>query len=144
MTHLANVVKQAIERSQKFDGNSASQWTSAECRAVHAGVHSARDAIRRQDRTQRRKRVTILFLSRGCQRTKGASMKRILQRQQPPLSFMPVVVLRAGVRAGELQSAFPRFRAAIAEECFLKPRDLCELFRQLGLILVEEQVGNMD
>src|SRR5438270_12692431 len=194
MTHLANVVKQAIERSQKFDGNSASQWTSAECRAVHAGVHSARDAIRRQDRTQRqarrerlgnghdvgvhavmliskrspgspqatlnfienqqrsgalaqlprqlqeflaqrpdsaltlnglkancahaaielsfqircvvksdetdarnqrRKRVTILFLSRGCQRTKGASMKRILQRQQPPLSFMPVVVLRA-------------------------------------------------
>src|SRR2546429_9648073 len=56
MTHLANVVKQAIERSQKFDGNSASQWTSAECRAVHAGVHSARDAIRRQDRTQRQAR----------------------------------------------------------------------------------------
>src|SRR5207245_5278600 len=202
MTHLANVVKQAIERSQKFDGNSASQWTSAECRAVHAGVHSARDAIRRQDRTQRqarrerlgnghdvgvhavmliskispgspqpalnfienqqrsgalaqlprqlqeflaqrpdsaltlncleangthaaielpfqilcvverdkadarnqrRKRVTILFLSRGCQGTKGASMKRILQRKQPPLSFMPVVVLRAAVSAREVQ-----------------------------------------
>src|SRR3989475_6085360 len=219
MTHLANVVKQAIERSQKFDGTSASQWTSAECRAVHAGVHSARDAIRRQDRTQRqacrerlgnghdvgvhavmlickispgspqpalnfienqqrsgalaqlprqlqeflaqrpdsaltlncleangthaaielpfqilcvverdkadarnqrRKRVTIPFLSRGCQRTKGASMKRILQRQQPPLSFMPVVVLRAGVRASELQCSLPCFSAAVTEECLLQ------------------------
>src|SRR5438128_10509047 len=56
MTHLANVVKQAIERSQKFDGNSASQWTSAECRAVHARMHAARDAIRRQDGTERQAR----------------------------------------------------------------------------------------
>src|SRR6266567_1891833 len=79
-----------------------------------------------------------------CQRTKGASMKRILQRQQPPLSFMPVVVLRGSVRAGELQSAFPRFRAAIAKECFLKPRDLCEAFRKFGLKFVEEQIRNMD
>src|SRR2546426_12474834 len=56
MAHLANVVKQAIERSQEFDSDGAGQRPSAECRAVHAGVHSARDAIRRQDRTQRQAR----------------------------------------------------------------------------------------
>src|SRR5438309_10552571 len=219
MAHLANMVKQAIERLQKFDGDGTGKRPSAECGAVHARMHAGRDAIGREDcakrqscgerlgdghdigvhavmliskispgspqatlnfienqqrsgalaqlprqlqeflaqgpdsalaldrlqangthaaiklpfqilgvakcdeadaRNQRRKRVTILFLSRGCQRTKGASMKRILQRQQPPLSFMPVVVLRASVRASELQRSLPCFSAAVTEECLLQ------------------------
>src|SRR5437879_2464984 len=38
MAHLANVVKQAIERLQKFDSDGASQRTSSECSPVHAGM----------------------------------------------------------------------------------------------------------
>src|SRR5438034_11309251 len=53
MAHLANVVKQAIERSQKFDRDGASQRTSSECRAVHAGMHAARNAIGREDCAKR-------------------------------------------------------------------------------------------
>src|SRR2546425_1183380 len=64
-------------------------------------------------------------------------MKRILQCEQAPLGFMSVVVLRASVGAGELQRSFPCLSAAVAEECFLKSRDLCELFRQLGLKFVD-------
>src|SRR5436309_6376563 len=53
MAHLADVVKQAIERSQKFDRDGASQRTSSECRAVHAGMHAARNAIGREDCAKR-------------------------------------------------------------------------------------------
>src|SRR5206468_1387290 len=53
IAHLADVVKQAIERSQKFDRDGASQRTSSECRAVHAGMHAARNAIGREDCAKR-------------------------------------------------------------------------------------------
>src|SRR5438094_966356 len=71
-------------------------------------------------------------------------MKRILQCEQAPLGFMSVVVLRASVGAGELQRSFPCLSAAVAEECFLKSRELSAGHTWAAVISVPSELQQRD
>src|SRR5215471_18996556 len=88
--------------------------------------------------------MAILCLPSSSERTEGAAVKRIVQRQDPPLGLVAIGILNAGKGTGELEGAFPGFGAAVAEEGAIEPRHFRELFRELRLKLMEEQVGNVD
>src|SRR6202035_6012085 len=68
-------------------------------------------------RHQRRERMPILFLTSGRKSAKGPTVKRIVQSQQAPLSFVTVVVICARKGPSKLQRPFPSFGPAIAEKC---------------------------
>src|SRR5437764_13264669 len=88
--------------------------------------------------------MAILLLTGGCERPKRPAMKRIVESKQTPLRLVPIAVVHAGIRSGELKRAFPCFRSAVAEKSAIKAGDLRKLLRQLCLIFVIEEVRSMN
>src|ERR1700693_1182770 len=88
--------------------------------------------------------MAALFLTSRRQRAEGASVKSILQRQQSPLGFVSVVVLRARVDQRHLQRALPGLGPAVAEKCLVQSVDFGESFREFRLELMEKKLRPMN
>ena len=88
--------------------------------------------------------MSILLLPGSRQRTECPPVKGVFQSQQAPFRFVSVVVFNPRQGTRQLQSAFPGFGSAVAEECLVEPGDLRQPLRQFRLILVVEEIGNVN
>src|SRR5258708_4136677 len=95
-------------------------------------------------RHQRNERSPIFRLTRGGERAEGASMKRVLHGKNAPFRFDSIAIIHLRKGAGELERSFPRLGAAVAEESAVKPGNFGHQLRELGFVLVEEKLRNMN
>src|SRR5258708_23187265 len=97
-------------------------------------------------RQERHKRSPIFRLTRGSERAKRPSMKRVFHGEDARLwawlAAVLIIHLREGAR--ELERSLPGLGAAVAKESAIKPGDFGHPPREFRLILVEKQIGNMN
>src|ERR1700722_14240108 len=67
-------------------------------------------------RQQGNERIAIFRLTGGRQRTKRASMKRIVEGEDAPLRFVAIGARSFGINPSQFQSALPRLCSAVAEK----------------------------
>src|SRR5229473_5003133 len=75
-------------------------------------------------RYARRKRRPIFFFVRGRQSAEGPSVESMFQGENPPLRFLSATAIGLSISPGQFKSPFPRFRAAVGEECPVHAGDL--------------------
>src|SRR5579862_895804 len=90
------------------------------------------------------KRIAILRLTRGGERSERASVKGILECENAPFRLVAVCPQRARVCAGKLQSSFPGFGAAVAEKCAIKSGDSGESLRKFRLVFMKKQITDVN
>src|SRR5579859_97414 len=128
----------ALNRFEKYGANGVVEFR---CEVVHVVEANEVDA-----RNERSERQAIFFGRRGADSTVGAAVERIGHREDAVFARGNAwnVGIRAGIQAGEFQSAFDGLCAAIGEENAVKAGPFREFARERTLKSVMKEVGKVD
>src|SRR5271157_945491 len=88
--------------------------------------------------------LAILGLVSGGDGAEGAAVKALLKGDKSCADLLAFAAQESGVRAGQLERAFPGLSAGVGKECAIKAGTLGKPLRQLRLALVEKQIRNVN